>query len=176
MAKEKQSKENNTIKPINPEISNQKEMKIVRTFNAPKELLYKAFIVPSYLEKWWGSFYCQKSVCKLDPTVGGKISILMTMVGGEEVNLIGEFHEIIENEKIVFTTEPADNSNGEFNVQNLNTVVFKENKGKTDLILNVKMVKISGEKTKFAFPGMVKGWTDSISKLEEFVKLEFIKN
>ena len=104
MTKDNQLKEEDIIKSSEQIISEDKELRIVRTFDAPKELLYKAFIEPSYLAQWWGNYYCEKTVCNLNPKVGGSISIQMTMKGGIIVDLKGEFHELIENEKLVFTT------------------------------------------------------------------------
>ena len=97
----------------------------------------------------------------------------MTMIGGKEVILKGEFYELIENERIVFTTGTVVDSNGNFDVINLNTVIFEENNGKTNLILKVRMIKSPVERTASAFKGMVKGWPESLNKLENFLKSEF---
>ena len=176
MAKENNIENQDKISSSGQVNSEDKELNIVRTLNAPKDLVYKTFIEPSYLERWWGPYNCQKSVVELDPIVGGKISIKMTITGGKEVNLTGEFYEIIENEKIAFTTGPADTSNGAFDVVNLNTVLFEENNGKTNLILNVKMLKAAGVQAKFAFQGMVKGFPESLVKLEELIKELYVQN
>ncbi len=169
MTKDDQIKEQEIIRPAGAKNPQDKELKIVRTFNAPKELLYKAFIDPEYLAKWWGPYFCQKSVCQLTPEVGGKISIQMTMANGMDVHLKGEFYEIVENERLVFTTGTVENTTGDLDVVNLNTVEFDENDGKTDLILRVKMIKSPPGRFESAFNGMVKGWPDSLNKLDEFL-------
>lgn len=176
MAKENQFNDQKTIKSSELEHSVDSKFKIVRTFHTPKELVYKAFIDPSYLQRWWGSYYCQKSVCKVDAKVGGKISIKMTMKGGMEVLLNGEFYELIENEKIVFTTGTIGDSNGDFEVINLNTVLFEENNERTNLILTVKMIKAPKKRAASAFQGMVKGWPESLNKLEECLKFDNLNN
>ena len=162
-------REQEIIKSSEQKNSFNKELKIVRTFNAPKELLYKAFIDPEYLGRWWGSYYCQKAVCQLDPEVGGKILIQMTMANGMDVLLKGEFYELVENKRLVFTTGTVENSTGNLDIVNLNTVEFEENNGKTNLILKVKMIKSPVERFESAFNGMIKGWPESISKLEELI-------
>lgn len=161
--------EKKDVDTINDELVSNKKIEITRSFNAPKNLLYKAFIEPKYLEKWWGTYHCQKSVCHVDPRVGGQLSIQMTMVSGMNVLLKGEILEMIKNEKIVFTTGTVDENTGEFLVLNKNTVIFYENNGKTDLILNVEMIKAKTEREKAAFHGMVKGWPESLNKLEEYI-------
>ena len=174
MVKEHYFKDQEVIKSTELETSEEKELKIVRRFHAPKELLYKAFIDPLYLQKWWGTYHCQKSICKVNPVVGGEISILMTMLGGKEVFLKGEFHELIENERIVFTIGPADDSAKDFYVVNRKTGVIEENNGNTNLNLSVKMVKAAGARTGSAFQGMLKGWPESLTRLEECLKLDLV--
>lgn len=149
------------------------ELNIVRTFNAPKNLLYQAFINPEYLGKWWGNYYCERSVCHLDPKVGGEVKIKMIMRGGKEVLLKGEYHELIENEKIVFTTGPVEEYSEESDIVTLNTVLLEEVHGKTKLNLIVKMVKAPEGVAEFAIQGMYKGWPESISKLEDFIATEY---
>lgn len=176
MTKDNQFKAQESIKSSEESISEDQEIRIVRTFDAPKELLYKAFIDPSYLQRWWGPYYCQKSVCKVSAKVGGKISIQMTMTGGKEVNLTGEFYELIENERIVFTLGTIGDSNKDFDVVNLNTVVFEENEGKTNLILTARMLKSLGTRATSAFQGMVKGLPESLNKLEKCLKLDYLSS
>lgn len=156
------------LSDINP--SENKELNIVRTFNAPKNLLYQAFTNPDYLGRWWGNYYCERSVCQLDPQVGGVVNIKMIMRGGKEVLLKGEYHELIENERIVFTTGPVDKNTNESELVTLNTVLLEEIDGKTKLNLNVKFIKAPEGVAEFAVQGMFKGWPDSLKKLEEFIE------
>lgn len=149
------------------------ELNIVRTFDAPKNLLYQAFINPEYLGRWWGNYYCERSVCQLDPKVGGEVKIKMIMRGGKEVLLKGEYHELIENEKIVFTTGPVEAYSDESDIVTLNTVLLVEIDGKTKLNLTAKMVKAPVDKAEFAIQGMFKGLPDSLNKLEEFIATKF---
>ena len=171
MTNEKRIKTQDTIKATEQQITDN-ELKIVRTFNAPRELMYKAFIDPIYLARWWGTYYCVKNECELDVRVGGKVSITMFMPGDKEVTVTGEYYELIENEKIVFSTGIFDEKIGDFDTVNVNTVVFEEIDGKTKLSLTVKMVKANPERAEFAFKGMVKSWPESIARLEEFIKSE----
>lgn len=174
MAKD-QFKDNYTIRPFEQTNPEEKELKIIRTFNAPKELMYKAFIDPEYLGRWYGTYNCLKSECEVDPTVGGKVSIQMTLEGGKQVSVKGEFQELVENEKLVFTTGTS-GPTSDFDVVNLNTVVFEEANGKTKLTLLVKMIKVPDKILKFAFKGMIKAWPESLDRLEEFLSSEFANN
>ncbi len=46
--------------------SSKAELLIIRAFNAPKELVFKAFSEADRLEQWWGPKGSQIKVTKLD--------------------------------------------------------------------------------------------------------------
>ena len=153
--------------------SNNKELIIVHIFDAPKELLFKAFTKAEHLKNWWGPRIVTNSFCEVDPRIGGKISILMIHPDGASFLLEGKFYEIIENEKLVFTTTGFKDKFGIPDFEFLNTVTFTEYKGKTKLTLNVQIVKITGEKARPAIKGMTDGWSQGFEKLEIYIEKQF---
>ncbi|WP_263416372.1 SRPBCC domain-containing protein [Terriglobus albidus] len=74
---------------------------VTRVFDAPRELVWKAWTNPEYVMKWWGpkGFTCP--VCKMDFRVGGKFLYCMKSPDGQEFWNGGEYHEIVPYEKIV---------------------------------------------------------------------------
>ena len=77
----------------------------------------------------------------------------------------GEFHEIAEPQKIVFTSAALDkNGNRLFEV--LNTVTFAEEGDKTKLNLHAAVSKITEEGRPY-IDGMNEGWDQSIDRLNE---------
>ena len=44
---------------------------ITRTFNAPRELVWKMFTEPHHLMKWWGPKGFTTPVCEIDLRPGG---------------------------------------------------------------------------------------------------------
>jgi len=153
----------------NKEKFNDRELTLVRTYNAPRELVYKAWIERDQLAQWWAPKNFTNPVCEIDVRPGGKINITMRGPDGTDYPMGGEFQEVIENEKLVFTSTAYEDENGDPLLKNLNTVTFKAKDGKTELTLHVDVL-ITSDKVKDAHSGMKQGWNESLDKLEEFLK------
>ena len=76
-------------------------MVVTRIFNAPRELVWKAWTDPRYVMQWWGPRGFTTPVCKMDFRVGGKFLYCMKAPDGQEFWNAGEYHEIVPHEKIV---------------------------------------------------------------------------
>jgi uncharacterized protein YndB with AHSA1/START domain len=113
------------------------EILIVREFNAPKHLVYKAYTTPELVSRWWAGKRGKVTLAEIDLRVGGPWRYVMIASGGYEVAFHGEFHEIVPNERIVNTevfegapdgSEPA-----------LVTVTFEEVGGRTLLSMLTRL-------------------------------------
>jgi uncharacterized protein YndB with AHSA1/START domain len=76
-------------------------MVVTRVFDAPRELVWKAWTDPQYVMQWWGPKGFTAPVCKMDFRVGGKFLYCMRTPDGQEFWNGGEYHEIVQHEKIV---------------------------------------------------------------------------
>src|SRR5246500_1524349 len=76
-------------------------MVVTRVFDAPRELVWKAWTDPKYVMQWWGPNGCTSPFCEMDFRVGGKFLICGRMPDGQEFWNGGEYHEIVLHEKIV---------------------------------------------------------------------------
>ncbi|HTV07705.1 MAG TPA: SRPBCC domain-containing protein [Candidatus Aquilonibacter sp.] len=78
-------------------------MSVTRTFDAPPELVWKAWTEPKYVMQWWGpkGFTCP--VCKIDFRVGGRFLCCMRTPDGQDFWNGGEYLEIVPYEKIVLS-------------------------------------------------------------------------
>jgi len=75
-------------------------MVVTRVFDAPRELVWKAWTDPKYVMQWWGPKGFTSPVCKMDFRVGGKYLICTRTPDGQEFWHGGEYHEIVPHEKI----------------------------------------------------------------------------
>ncbi len=85
-------------------VNETERMVVTRVFDAPRELVWKAWTDPQYVMQWWGpkDFYCP--FCEMDFRVGGKFLCCMRALDGQfEGWNAGEYHEIVPHEKIVFS-------------------------------------------------------------------------
>ena len=58
------------------------EVTLTRIFNAPRELVWKAWTDPQMMARWWGPKGFTNPVCEMDVRVGGKILIHMRAPNG----------------------------------------------------------------------------------------------
>ena len=84
-------------------VSEIERMVVTRVFDAPRELVWKAWTDPKYVMQWWGPKGFTAPVCKIDFRVGGKFLFCMRTPDGYEGWNGGEYHEIVLHEKIVFS-------------------------------------------------------------------------
>ena len=83
-------------------VANQIErMVVTRVFDAPRELVWKAWTDPNYVVQWWGPKGFTAPLCKMDFRVGGKFLCCMRSPERQEFWNSGEYHEIVLHEKIV---------------------------------------------------------------------------
>src|SRR4030088_253767 len=66
-------------------VSEIERMVVTRVFDAPRELVWKAWTDPKYVMQWWGPKGFTAPVCQMDFRVGGKSLLCMRTPDGQEV-------------------------------------------------------------------------------------------
>jgi uncharacterized protein YndB with AHSA1/START domain len=74
-----------------------------RTFDAPRELVWKAHTDPDLVSKWWGPARHQTRVEEMDLRPGGAWRYVSVDADGNEFAFYGEYLEIVPPEKIRWT-------------------------------------------------------------------------
>ena len=82
-------------------VSETERMVVTRVFDAPRELVWKAWTDPKYVMQWWGPKGFIATVCQMDFRVGGKLLLCTKTPDGQEFWNAVEYHEIVPHEKIV---------------------------------------------------------------------------
>lgn len=147
----------------------ERSVTITRTFDAPRSLLFRLWTDPQHLARWWGPRSFTNPTCEIDVRPGGRIFIIMrgppdTPYAGD-YPMSGEFVEIVEPERIVFTAR-AENRDGAVQIDAHNTVTFTEQGGKTTLTIEARAIARQPVGAQM-IAGMEAGWTESIDKLGE---------
>jgi len=149
------------------------QLTVVRTINAPVELVFKAWTDPELLAKWWGPNGVTNPVCKLDLRPGGAIDIVMLAgkelgdLAGNEWPITGIFQEIIPPSKLVYTSTAI--LDDKPMIESMNTVTFEDQAGKTKMILSIAVTKATAAAT-IPLSGMETGWNQSLDKLTKQVE------
>ena len=84
------------------------EIVIERIFDAPRELVWKAWTEPERIMRWWGPNGYTLLACKIDLRVGGKYLFCMRTPEAQDSWTGGTYREIVPMERIVATEHHAD--------------------------------------------------------------------
>ena len=106
---------------------------ITREFDAPRQLVYRAWTTPELVRRWWSGKRGQVTVAEIDLRVGGRWRYVMA-AGGGEVAFHGEYREIIPDTRIVY----SEVFEGAPDAEALTTVTFTEAAGRTTLTILVQ--------------------------------------
>ena len=91
--------------------SSQSAVVIERTFDAPVDLIWQMWTDPEHFKAWYGPDGATIPVAKLDVRVGGSRLVCMEMQtpnGPMQMWFAGEYREVVENERLVYTESMAD--------------------------------------------------------------------
>jgi uncharacterized protein YndB with AHSA1/START domain len=108
----------------------EREMMLTRVFDAPRKLVFKAYIDPNLIPQWWGSKRLTTTVVKMDVRPRGIWRFVQRDSDGNEYIFNGMYHEILLPRRLVYTFE-FEGMPGHVIVE---TVTFEEeHSGKTKL-------------------------------------------
>lgn len=147
------------------------EVKVERSFKAPRELVYKAYTTPELVKRWLlGPPGWSMPVCEMDVRVGGKFKWRWRNdESGKEFGFYGEFSEVKAPAKLANTEYyDAGDVGGDMGDGALSTVEFIEANGFTT------MTTVMDYKTKEACDaavstGMTDGMEQSYQLLDELL-------
>jgi uncharacterized protein YndB with AHSA1/START domain len=134
---------------------------ITRVFDAPRELVFKAWTDPDQVAKWFGpaGFDAPRDSIEIDPRLGGRFNVRMVQPGSErEYRLRYEIVEFVEPELLVLKHEPMPEV-GLFN-PTIARIELREEAGKT------RMTLTDGPYTEDGGRGAGAGWQAAFDKLE----------
>jgi uncharacterized protein YndB with AHSA1/START domain len=147
------------------ETASAQEITITRVFDAPRELVWKAWTEPGQLASWWGAAGWSNPLDKItmDLKPGGTFSV--TSVSNEDgtaMTVQGVYREIVEPERLVFE-EPAEGSwhEGAVSVMTLTDL----GDGRTEMVVRTT-IQTSDEMRAMAEEGM----TTSFERLAEHLE------
>jgi len=145
--------------------SSQWDLVMTRVFDAPRELVFKAWTETKHVAQWWGPKGFTNPVCEMDVRAGGAIRIHMRAPDGVVYPMTGVFQEIAGPERLVFMCSALDDKgNSMFDV--LSTVTFVDQRGKTALTLQLRVIQATAAAPQY-LKGMEMGWTQSLDRLGE---------
>ena len=148
-----------------------KQILIEREFDAPKELVYKAYTTPELIKRWWSGQHGAVTSVDIDLRVGGAWRYVMVANEGFEVAFHGEFREIVPDERIVTTEvyEAPESDDMPHFEDPLTIITFSEADGRTTL---AQLMRCHTKELRDLImdSGMEGGMQESMDALEEVAK------
>jgi uncharacterized protein YndB with AHSA1/START domain len=137
------------------------EVVMSREFNAPRELLFKAFTDPTLVPKWWGPHGITTVVDQMEVRIGGIWRYIQRDADGNEYAFRGVYHDIATPERLVYTFE----FEGMPGHVVLETVTLTEQDGKT-IMTDTSLFQSHDDREGMLQSGMEQGATESWDRLE----------
>ncbi len=147
--------------------ASKQELILVRTFDAPRKLVWKAWAETKHLQQWWGPRGFTNPVCEADVRPGGVMRIDMRGPDGTVYPMAGVYREVVEPKRIVFACGALDAKDKPL-FEVLTTVTFVERGGKTKMTLHAVVTWATAEGAPH-LAGMEEGWSQSLDRFAEHV-------
>jgi uncharacterized protein YndB with AHSA1/START domain len=162
------------IPPIGETAS--QDLVVTRIFDAPRELVWKAWTDPERMKLWWGPKDYTSPAWKIDLRVGGRYHACMRSPEGQEIWITGVYREIDPPSRLVYTDSFADDKGNvvaasqyglgdDFPLEMLVTIVLEEHQGKTRMTL-----RHAGLPAGIMSEMTGSGWNELFDKLAEFLR------
>ena len=156
------------------------ELVITRTFDAARELVWRAHTNPECLKEWWGPAGFERLSMAMDLRPGGTFLYGLRSPDGAEIWGRFVFREIIPMEILVYVMSFSDATGGvtrhplseTWPLELLSTVSFEEVNGKTVLTLTSSPINATeDERQTFAagHESMQKGFGGTYGQLDAFL-------
>ena len=151
---------------------------ITRVLDAPRELVFKAWVDPELMAQWWGPHTFTNPVCTLDVQPGGAYRIVMRGPDGVDYPLKGVYREVARPERLVMTVDCSehpdawhdlvnpnrDKSMGRPTLDMLQTVTFENLEHATRLTVSIRFAS-AATRDALVKIGMNEGWSQSLDRL-----------
>src|ERR1035438_2272733 len=145
-----------------------RELIFTRVFDAPRELVFKAWTDPRHLMQWWGPKGFTTSVYEMDVRPGGVWRLAMRGPDGVDYKNRIVFLEVVKPERLVYKHEPEKGSEP---VSFETTVTFAEEGGKTRLTLRQLFPSNAAREHVVMKYGAVEGANQTLGKLAECLEI-----
>ena len=151
----------------------ERQIEVVREFDAPRHLVYRAYTEPALIRRWWAGRRATVTAVEVDLRAGGSYRYAARAREGFEedfeaafleVAFRGTFKEVVANERLVYTeifeAQPQE--------ELLTTVTFEERDGRTTLRM---LIEAGSTETRDLMAGQMEdGVQEGFDVIDEIVR------
>ena len=139
-----------------------REIHIVREFDAPPTKVFRAHTDPELIPEWWGPRGTTTTVDQMDVRTGGSWRFVIRNSDGSETGFRGTYREVTPPERIVQTFE-WEGMPGHVSVD---TAVF-EDLGDRTRVTSTSLFHTTEERDGMLGSGMERGLNETYARLDE---------
>jgi uncharacterized protein YndB with AHSA1/START domain len=144
--------------------SGKQEIISTTVFDAPRELVFRAYTDPKLFAQWWGPRRYEIKIVKFDARQGGEWRVIHKAEDGGEHGFRGVHHDVVAPERIVVTFE-YEGVPGHVVLQ---TATFEPLGNKTRLVVQQVFQSVM-DRDGMVASGMQEGADESIERLAELL-------
>jgi PhnB protein len=142
-----------------------REIVMTRVFNAPRDLVFKAWTRPEHVKHWYGCNDATLRSCEIDLRPGGAYKFVLHAHGASHT-MRGVYREVVRPNRLVYTEGYV--TEGFASNEALVTVTFVEQEGKTTLTINI-LHQSPADRDGHIKSGMERGAAESLDRLDAHV-------
>jgi uncharacterized protein YndB with AHSA1/START domain len=148
-----------------------REIVIERTVNAPRELVWQAWIEADQIRQWWGPNGFTTTIHAMDVRVGGVWRFIMHGPDGTDYPNRIVYREIVKPERLVYD---HDDDNDPPSHSFRSTVTFVAQGCKTKVTLQVVFASVEAREASVKF-GAVEGGEQTLARLDQYLAATPVK-
>jgi uncharacterized protein YndB with AHSA1/START domain len=142
----------------------EREVRIERVFNAPRERVFALMTDPELIPQWWGPRSTSATVDHMDVRTGGRWRFAVVDSDGRETGFQGAYREVTPPERIVQTFE-WEGMPGHVSVE---TATFEDLGDRTRMV-TVSVFHTPEERDGLVDSGMESGMQETYERLDELL-------
>ncbi len=149
------------------DLSNDLEIRTVRIFDAPRDLVWKALTDPAHVDNWWGPDGFMNITHKHEARAGGSWVFTMRGPDGTEYPNAITYRERVAPERLAFRhgTSEVEDPDGDFNT----VITLEDMGGKTRLTMIAVFKEKAARDLVIREYGAVEGGRQHLDKLAAYV-------
>jgi uncharacterized protein YndB with AHSA1/START domain len=157
-----------------------RELVITRVFDAPRDLVWKAFTESDHMKHWWGPKGFTTRVHKLELRPGGVFFYSQKTLDGREMYGKWVYREIVAPERLVIVSSFTDEKENlvrhplspNWPLEMLGSSTFTEHQGRTTLTIRTKPINATESERKTFYDAessMEQGFAGTFDRLDEYL-------
>jgi uncharacterized protein YndB with AHSA1/START domain len=138
-----------------------REILTTRVFDAPRELVYAAFLDPQHISRWWGPNGFRTTTYEMEVRPGGVWRFTMHGPDGTDYPNVITYREVVRNERLAYD-HGGDPDHADFE----NTITFTDEAGKTRVTMRAVFTTVAQCQAAIKF-GAPEGGQQTLARLGE---------